>query len=175
MEEAKKKTAFVTADGKYQWNVVPFGPATAVITFQYPMSKVLNGLNHSVLTYLEDVLIFSKSWEEHLQHLNTVFNRFKSASLKIKLSKCHFFKIQLHYLGHKISADGLELLPENLDAIKNLALARNVGEAHQILGLLEYYQSFASAFTDITMPTTNLLKKNVPLFGHNNVKPCQIT
>ena len=83
MEEAKKKTAFVTADSKYQWNVVPFGLATAVSTFQYLMSKVLTNLNHFVFTYLDDVLTFSKSWNEHLQYLNTMFNRFKTASLKI--------------------------------------------------------------------------------------------
>ena len=127
MEDAKKKTAFVTADGKYQWNIVPFGLATAVSTFQYLMSKVLTGLHHFTFTYLDDVIIFSKSCEEHLQHLDTVFNRFKTAGLKIKLNKHQFFKTQLHYLGHKISADGLEPLPEKLEAIRNLAPAMNVG------------------------------------------------
>ena len=92
-----------------------------------------------MFTYLDDVIIFSKSWEEHLEHLNVVFNRFKSASLKIKLSKCQFFKTQSHYKGHKISADSSELLPEKLNAIKKLAPAKNVDEAHQILGLLGYY------------------------------------
>ena len=138
-EDAKKKTAFVTTDGKYQWNVVPFSLAAPVCTFQYLMSQVLTGLNHFTFTYLDDVLIFSKSWEEHLEHLEIVFNRFKSAGLKIKLSKCQFFKKQLHYLGHKISAEGLEPLPEKLKAIKNLAPAKNIDEAHQILGLLGYY------------------------------------
>ena len=161
-EEAKKKTAFATAGGKYQWNVVPFGLATVVSTFQYLMSKVLTSLNHFAFIYLDDVLIFSNSREEHLQHLNTIFNRFKSAGLKIKLSKCQFFKTQLHYLGHKISADRFELLLKKLDAIKNLAPARNVDEACQILALLGYYQSFTPALADITIPITNLLKKNVP-------------
>ena len=117
-EDAKKETAFVTTDGKYQWNVVPFGLAMAVSTFQYLMTQVLTGLNCFVFTYLNDIVIFSKSWEEHLEHLNIVFNRYKSASLKIKLSNCQFFKMQLHYLGHKISVNGLDLLPEKLDAIK---------------------------------------------------------
>ena len=85
------------------------------------MSEVLTGLNHFAFTYLDDVLIFSKSCEEHLQHLNAVFQKIKAAGLKIKLSKCQFFKTQLYYLGHKISADGLEPLPEKLEAIKNLA------------------------------------------------------
>ena len=106
------------------------------------MSKVLTGLNHFTFTYLDDVLIFSKSYEEHLQHLNEVFQTFKAAGLKIKLSKFQFFKTQLHYLGHKISADGLEPLPEKLEVIKNLAPTKNVDEAHQILGLLGYYKYF---------------------------------
>ena len=78
-EDAKKKTAFVTADGKYQWNVVPFCLATVVSTFQYLMSQVLTGLNHFAFTYLDDVLIFFNSWDELLEHFKIVFNRFKSA------------------------------------------------------------------------------------------------
>ena len=92
-----------------------------------------------------------------------MFDRFKTAGLKIKLSKCQFFKTQLHYLGHKISADRLESLPEKLKAIKNLAPTKNMDEVHQILGLLGYYRSFDPAFADITTPITNLLKKNAPL------------
>ena len=145
-EEAKKKTAFVTADGKYQWNVVPFGLATTVSTFQYLMSKVLTGLNQFAFTYLDDVLIFSKSWEEHLQYLNTVFNRLKTANLKIKLSKCQFFKSQLHYLVYKISADGLELLPEKLEAIKNLAPAKNMDEGSLNFEIARLLQVICSSF-----------------------------
>ena len=69
-EEAKKKTAFVTADGKYQWNVVPFGLATAVSTFQYLMSTVLTSLNNFTFMYLDDILVFSETYEDHLHHLN---------------------------------------------------------------------------------------------------------
>ena len=131
-EEAKKKTAFITADGKYQWNVVPFGLATTVSTFQYLMSTVSTGLNNFTFTYLG----FSEMYEDHLHHLNVVFEKFQKAGLKIKLSKCQFFKSHLHYLGHRISTNSLEPLPEKLEAIKNLAPARNVDEACHILGLL---------------------------------------
>ena len=97
-KDTKKKTTFVTADGKYQWNVVPFSLATAVSTFQYLMSQILTGLNHFAFTCLDNIIIFSKSWEEHLEHLKIVFNRFKSADLKIKLSKCQFFKKKNNYI-----------------------------------------------------------------------------
>ena len=86
MEEAKKKTAFVTADGKYQWNVVPFGLATAVSTFQYLMSTVLTGLNNFAFTYLHNILVFSEMYDDHLHHLNIVFEKFQKAGLKMKNS-----------------------------------------------------------------------------------------
>ena len=92
---------------------------------------------------------------------------FKTAGLKIKLSKCQFLKTQFHYLGHKISDDRLEPLPMKLKAIKNLAPTKNMDEAHQILGLLGYYRSFSPAFAEITTPIS---KKNVPFVWS---KQCQ--
>ena len=80
----------------------------------------------------------------------------------MKLSKCQFFKTHLHYLGHRISANGLEPLPEKLEAIRNLAPSRNIDKACHILGLLRYYRSFFPAFANITLPITSLLKKNTP-------------
>ena len=133
-EEAKKKTAFVTADGKYQWNVVPFGLATIVSTFQYLMSTILTGLNNFAFMYLDNVLMFSETYDDHLHHLNIVFKKFQKAGL----SKCQFLKIHLHYLGHRISANSLEPLPEKLEAIRNLAPTRNIDKGHHILGLLGY-------------------------------------
>ena len=126
------------------------------------MSKGLTALNNFALTYLDNVLVFSEMYEDHLHHLNAVFEKFQKAGLKIKLSNCQFFKSHLHYLGHRISANGLEPLPEKLKAIKNLAPARNVDEARHTLGLLGYYMSFVPTFADITLPITNLLKKNTP-------------
>ena len=170
-EEAKKKTAFITADGKYQWNIVPFGLATAVSAFQYLMSTVFTGLNNLAFTYLDNVLVFSETYEDNLHHLGTVFKKFQKAGLKIKLSKCQFFKTHLHYLGHRISANGLQPSSEKLEVIKNLAPTRNVDEACQILGLLGYYRSLVSAFANITLPITSLLKENTPFVWSNK---CQL-
>ena len=162
-KKLRRKQHFFTADGKYQWNVVPFGLATTISTFQYLMSTVLTGLNNFTFTYLDDILVFSETCEDHLHHLNVVFEKFQKGRLKIKPSKCQFFKTHLHYLGHRISANGLEPLPEKLEAIRNLAPAKNVDEAHHILGLLGYYRSFVPAFANITLPITSLLKKNTPI------------
>ena len=149
----------MTADGKYQWNVVPLGVATAVSTFQYLMSIVLTGLNNFTFTYLDNVLVFSETYEDHLHHLNVVFEKFQKAGLKIKLSKCQFFKSHLHYLGHRILANGLEPLPEKLKAIRNLAPARNLDEAHHILGLLGYYRSFIPTFANIHFANNQSIKE----------------
>ena len=111
-EEAKKNTAFVTADGKYQWNIVPFGLATAVSTFQYLMLTVLTGLNDFAFLYLDNVLVFSENiWWSPTPFKHSIW-KIQKASLKIKLSKCQFFKTHLHYFSHRISANGLEPLPE---------------------------------------------------------------
>ena len=125
------------------------------------MSKVLTGLNNFTFTYLDDVLIFSQSYKDHIQHLHTVFKNLNKQASKLNWVNANF-KTHFHYLGHGISANGLELILEKLEVIKNLAPAKNVDEAHQILGLLGYYMSFIPAFTDITLPITNLLKKNTP-------------
>ena len=81
------------------------------------MSRVLTSLNNFAFMYLDDVLVFLEIYNDHLHHLNIVFEKFQKASLKIKLRKCQFFKTHLHYLGYRISADGLEPLPEKLEAI----------------------------------------------------------
>ena len=126
------------------------------------MSSVLTGFNNFTFMYLDDIIVFSEIYDDHLHHLNIVFDRFQKAGLKIKLSKCQFFKTHLHYSAHRISANGLEPLPEKLEAIRNLAPARNIDKACHILGLLGYYRSFVPAFADITVPITSILKKNTP-------------
>ena len=98
--------------------------------------------------------------------------KISKAGLKVKLSKCQFFKTHLHYLGHRISANGLEPLPDKLEEIKNLAPARNIDKACQIFGLLGYYRSFVPAFANISLPITSFLKKNTPFVWSEK---CQLT
>ena len=124
------------------------------------MSTVLTSLNSFAFMYLDEVLVFLETYDDHLHHLNIVLKKFQKDGLK--LSKCHFFKTHLHYLGHRISAISLEPLPEKLKAIRNLAPARNIDEACHILGLLGYYRSSIPAFANITIPITSILKKNTP-------------
>ena len=109
-EEAKLKTAFVTSHGKWHFSMVPFGLAQVPSYFQQLMNQVLQGLDFAI-AYLDDIVIFSNNEVEHLQHLETVFKRLQEAGLKLKESKCDFFRAQIHYLGHMLSAEGIQSLP----------------------------------------------------------------
>ena len=126
-KDSRAKTAFVTPFGKYEFLMVPFGLAQAPAYFQLLMNKVLDGLSYA-MTYLDDIIIFSKNEEEHLEHLEEVFSRLRQAGLKMKHSKCDFFKSQIHYLGHLISADGISPLPDKLDTVKHMPTPKDAKE-----------------------------------------------
>ena len=116
------------------------------------MNKVLEGLSYA-MTYLDDI-IFSKNEEDHLRHIEEVFYQLRQAGLKIKPSKCDFFKSEIYYLGHLISADGISPLPDKLDTIKNMPTPKDVKEIKQFLGLTGYYRKFVPRFADISRPLT---------------------
>ena len=155
-KSSRAKTAFVTLFGKYEFLMVPFRLAQAPAYFQLLMSKVLKGLKF-VMTYLDDIIIFSQN---ELQHLEIVFSHLREAGLKMKRSKCDFFKSEIHYLGHLISPEGISPLPNKLDSIKHVPVSNSVKEIKQFLGLTGYYRKFVPRFADISRPLTTLMKKD---------------
>ena len=106
--------------------------------------------------YLDDIIIFSKSEEEHLQHLEEIFTRLRKFGLKMKHEKCSFFKKHIQYLVHLVSEKGFEPLPEKLESIRNMPAPRTAKEVKQFLGLIGYYQKFFPRFADISRPLTKL-------------------
>ena len=161
-ESAKPKTAFVIAGmGKYQFNRVPFGLAEAPAYFQRLINEVLTGCTFT-MGYLDDIIIFSKTEEEHLQHLEEIFERLRQAGLKLKLQKCNFFKKHIQYLGHLISDEGIQPLPEKLESIRKMPTPESAKQVKQFLGLVGYYRKFVPWFADISRPLTKLTKKNEP-------------
>ena len=114
-KSSRAKMAFVTPFGKYEFLMVPFGLAQAPAYFQLLMNKVLKGLKFA-MTYLNDIIIFSQNELQHLEHLEIVFSHLQEAGLKMKCSKCDFFKSEIHYLGHLISPEGISPLPNKLEA-----------------------------------------------------------
>ena len=162
-EEAKPKTAFVPGGphgAKYHFNRCPFGLSQAPAYFQRLVHEVLRGLPFA-FGYLDDILIFSSGIETHLEHLRKVFLRLREAKLKLKASKCSFFKKHIQYLGHLVSGDGIEPLPEKLEAVENMPPPRTPKEVRQFLGLVGYYRKFVPKFADIARPLTNLTKQDV--------------
>ena len=123
------------------------------------MSQVLSGLN-LCFTYLDDIFIYSTACEEHLQHLQIVFNHLKLSKLKIKHSQCQFFKWHLHFLGYLISEQGIQPIPEKLIAVTNSKELSSLDELHYFLGLTGYYRRFNPLFANITKPLNRLLKKD---------------
>ena len=158
-KSSRAKTAFVTPFGKYKFLMVLFSLAQAPAYFQLLMNKVLNGLKFT-MTYLDNTIIFSKNESQHLAHLETVFSHLREAGLKMKWSKCDFFKSEIHYLGHLISPEGISPLPNKLDCIQHMPAPKNVKEIKQFLGLTGYYRKFVPRFADISRPLTTLTKKD---------------
>ena len=160
-DSAKPKSAFVLSSlGKYQFNRVPFGLAQAPAYFQKLINDVLKGCNFA-MGYLDDIIMYSRSDKEHLQHLGEIFVRLKAAGLKLKLEKCCFFKKHIQYLGHLISEEGIQPLPEKLESIAKMPAPKNPKEVKQFLGLVGYYRKFFPRFADIARVLTHLTKKDV--------------
>ena len=139
--------------------MVPFGLAQAPAYFQLLMNKVLEGLKFA-MTYLDDIIIFSENESQHLEHLETVFSCLREAGLKMKWSKCDFFKSEIHYLEHLISPEGISPLPNKLDCIQHMPAPKNTKEIKQFLGLTGYYRKFVPRFADISRPLTTLTTKD---------------
>lgn len=134
-----EKTAFATPDGLYQFRVMPFGLCNAPGTFQRLMEHVLQGLHWSTcLVYLDDIVIYSRTIEEHLARLAEVFTRLREANLKIKPSKCHFLRRSVHYLGHVVSGKGVETDAAKVKCIAQLPTPAGAKELKQFLGLCSY-------------------------------------
>ena len=158
-KSSRAKMAFVTPFGKYEFLMVPFVLAQAPAYFQLLMNKVLKGLEFA-MTYLDDIIIFSQNELQHLEHLEIVFSCLWEAGLKMKHSKCDFFKSEIHYLGHLISPEEISPLPNKLDSIKHMPVPNSTKEIKQFLGLTGYYRKFVPRFADISRPLTTLMKKD---------------
>ena len=144
------KTAFVIDKGKWKFHSLLFGINLDPSTFSYVLGKVLASCHNFTLNYLVDIIIFSRKWEECLKHLEELFKQLKHADMKIKCSKCKFFKSKAHYLGYLVGMDGVQSLPEKLEAINKLLTPTNVGVLCQFLGITGFYRKFVPFYADIT-------------------------
>ena len=134
-----EKTAFITHQGLYEFTVMPLGLKNAPAVFQQLMQRVLMGLNPDqgpgfVSVYLDDILVFSEIFEEHLEHLQHVIQRLLGAGLKLKPAKCHFICQQVEYLGHLITPSGIHPNPNRVVPVKKVPIPQSVKEVRQFRG-----------------------------------------
>ena len=157
----REKTPFSTPFGLFQYNVMPFGLATAPATFMRLMTLVFAGmLYNTCLAYLDDIIVFGRSFPQHLERLDSVLARLGNATLKLKPSKCSFGTRSVSFLGHIISKRGISTDPEQLKRIQEWPRPRNQTAVREFLGYASYYRKFIRSFAQIAAPLNKLLQND---------------
>jgi len=156
---SKDKTAFISVAGLFQFKVLPFGLTNAPATFQRFMDAVLAGLKwKNLLVYMDDICVFSSSFNDHMSDLKSVFDRIRQAKLKLKPSKCHLFQNQIKFLGHIVTDKGILPDPDKVKAINEMPIPTNVTKLQSFLGLVGYYRKFICDFSRICIGLYDLTK-----------------
>ena len=165
-DEHVERTAFRTRFGLFEYTVMPFGLTNAPATFMNMMNDVLRPyLDKFVVVYLDDILIFSRTPEEHTQHLRLVFEALRKYDLRLQLRKCSFGRSEVTFLGHNVSRDGIKPEPAKVAAVKDWPLPRNLKEIRSFLGFTNYYRRFVRNYSAIAAPLINLTKTSSPTCG----------
>jgi hypothetical protein len=153
------KTAFRTHHGHFEFLVMAFGLTNAPSTFQAMMNDVLRSfLLRFVLVFFDDILIYSPSWTEHLQHVRAVFQQLRTHHLSLKQSKCSFGAQEVAYLGHIIDSSGVSMDPTKIDVMQSWPTPTTVRALRGFLGLTGYYRKFIQDYSTVARPLTQLLK-----------------
>lgn len=160
--EDREKTAFTSPKGLYQFAVMPFGLSGAPATFQRLMDSILRGTEDFTGVYIDDVVIHSATWKEHLEHIEVIFQKLKEAGLTVKMSKCTFAEKECTYLGHRIGQGGVKPEESKVNAIKNMARPKTKKEVRSFLGMSGYYRRFIGNYSEKAEPLTELTKKGIP-------------
>lgn len=160
----KPLTAFTAGNlGFWEFNFLPFGLCNAPACFQRLMMLAMGDLHlKECLLYLDDIIIFSKTFEEHLTRLESVFQRLHAANLKLKASKCHFLHRKIKYLGHIVSSEGIQVDPEKTSVVQDWPVPKTVKQLRGFLGFSGFYRRFIRSYSKIARPLHDLLKAPPP-------------
>ncbi|KAJ0588955.1 putative nucleotidyltransferase, Ribonuclease H [Helianthus annuus] len=160
-EESNPKTAFRTRYGHYEFLVMPFGLTNVPAVFMDLMNRVCKPyLDKFVIVFIDDILIYSKTKDEHEHHLRAILELLKKEKLYAKFSKCEFWLREVQFLGHVVNGDGIHVDPTKIEAIKNWETPKTPTEIRQFLGLAGYYRRFIEDFSKIAQPLTSLTQKD---------------
>src|SRR3569833_1500206 len=161
-EEDRPKTAFRTPFGHFQFKVLIEGLTNAPATFQTVMNSIfLPDLKKFVVVYLDDILIFSKSEEEHQAHVRLVLDVLRREQLYVTKAKSRFAQTEIQYLGHIVNAQGIRPDPKKVSTVQSWPVPKNVHDVRSFLGLCNYFRKFIDHYSSIAVPLTNLTKKSV--------------
>lgn len=155
-EEAKRISAFVTPNGLFQYTVMPFGMRNAPASFQRLMTLVTSGLE-GVRVYLDDLVIYSITWEQHMERLRRLLTAMADAKLTINLLKSEWGHAKITFLGHVVGAGDVSTIPAKVEAIKNFPVRRTRKEVMRFLGMGGYYRKFCPNISTVASPLTNLV------------------
>lgn len=162
-EEDIQKTAFRTRYGHFEFLVLPFGLTNAPATFMNLMNQILRPyLDNFVIVFLDDILIYSRTLEEHKDHVRKVLDVLRQHKLYAKESKCEFFKKRVEFLGHMVDEQGIHMMDDKLKAIKDWPIPQSADDVRSFLGLCGYYRKFIKSFSSIAAPLSELLHKDTP-------------
>ena len=147
------KTAFVTPDGQYEFTRMPFGIVNSGATLVRGLGKILEGMP-GVGSYIDDIVIYSDIWEDHLRTLKELFGRLRKARITARPTKC-----RMEFLGHQVRGDVITPSRDNLEKVRNTPRPTTKKQVRSFLGLIGYYRDHIPAFVEISAPLTYLLKK----------------
>ena len=159
-EEDNEKTAFGIDSGCFEFNRMCYGLHCAPQIFQNCMNAVLGDVRHFALAFIDDIIVFSETFEDHIKHLGEVFDILRKANLKLKISKCEFIKDQINYLGHVISNDGISVDKQKVEAVQNVEAPKTIRDVRNFLGMTSYYRKYVSNFSKIAKPLNSLTRKH---------------
>lgn len=160
----RPKTAFSTSNGHYEFIRMPFGLKNAPATFQRLMNNVLKDfINKICVVYLDDILIFSTSFDEHLLSIRKIMERLREVNLKVQIDKCHFAEEYTNFLGHTITNGGIKPNNDKIEAIQKMKLPSTVKEIKQFLGISGYYRKFIKDYAKVAYPIIKYLKKDTKI------------
>lgn len=158
-EEDRQKTAFTTPFGLYEWNCLPFGLANAPAHFSRLMQKVMSDhLFQIILVYLDDLLVFSSSFDEHLESLQKVFDHLREVHLKLNPDKCFLGRSSVSFLDHVLTRNGPKTDPDKITAVRNCPQPKTMPDVRAFLGLAGYYRRFVKNFATLAKPLHQLLE-----------------